>query len=376
MKKLQSRVRFKIKGLNQERAFNKLTKDVQVLKLVREDKHTCEIEVAPKDSKKTKKFFESNNFEILKIESFGAYKWGKWFLSCYGLIFALTLCCIGFLAQKNFIWQIRVLGNDKLEEREITEFIDENLDSRFIGQINTKQIEILLKDRFERISSVSVAIVGQCLVVNINESVLPDEVVKDFQPIICNEDCRITDIELIQGTLAVNEGDIVRKGDVLVYPYIIDSQGQKREVKAMAKIRADVWIIGTSEHFESYYRTYRTGKTFEQSRILLFGMEIYSHGGQVPFKQFEMESKQENLNKNNILPFKLHKEVYYELKTELIESKFEDLRDEIIENAHQNALQKLAEYEIIKEENYTVNIVGGVSEVTYVITVSREIVGG
>jgi len=375
VKKIESKVTYEIKGLNQERAFNKLTKEVTILTLERKDKHISVLEVAPKDAKKTRKFLRNNNFEILSEKSQGPYLWRKRFLSCYGIILGLALVIVGYLAQINVIWQIKVFGNDKLAASEITAFIEENMGSRFISQFNTKQMEIKLKDNFERISSVSVAIIGQSVVVNVHESLLPDEMTTIYQPIVSEYDCMITKIELIQGTLAIKEGQIIRKGQVLVEPYIIDSQGEKRDVKPMAKIEADVWVSGESEHRDSYYKRYRTGNKVEESDITLFGLVIYSHKAELKFSEYELEEKSENLNKNILLPFKINKKTYYETKTELIEREFSEVEQEKIKEAKEKALLYLEEYEIIKAENVTIKSSAGVHIVTVTITVSREIGG-
>ncbi len=375
MKKIESKVRYEIKGLNQERAFNKLTKEVTILTLERKDKHVSVLEVSPKDAKKTKKFLRNNNFEILSEKSQGPYLWRKRFLSCYGLIAGLVLTVACYIAQTNIIWQIRVYGNEKLPTNEITAFIQENMKSRFISNFNTKQMEIKLKDNFDRISSVSVAIIGQSVVVNVHESLLPDEMTTIYQPLVSEYDCMITSIELIQGTLSVKEGQVIRKGQELVKPYIIDSQGQKRDVKPMAKIEADVWISGQSEHKESYYKRYRTGKKVEQSNISLFGLVIYSNNAEMKFSEYELVEQSQNLNKNLLLPFKINKKIYYETKTELIEKSFSEVEKEKTLEAKEKALHSIEECEIIKAENVTIKGGAGVYLVTYTITVSREIGG-
>ncbi len=372
---MESKVRYEIKGLNQERAFNQLIKEVTILSLERKDKHISVIEVSPRDAKKTRKFLRNNNFEILSEKSQGAYSWWKVFLSSYGIIVALVLSVAFYIAQMNVIWQIKVFGNDKLATSEITSFIEENLDSRFISNFNTKQMEILLKDNFDRISSVSVAIIGQSVVVNIHESLLPDEMTTVYDPLVSEYDCLITSIELIQGTLAVKEGQVIRKGQILVQPFIIDSQGQRRDVKPMAKIEADVWISGQSEHRESYYKRYRTGVKVEESEISLFGLVIYSHKVSMQFSEYDLEEKTENLNKNILLPFKLNKKIYYETKTELIEKGFDEVKEEKISEAKQKALLSTEECEIIKAENVTIKSGAGVHIITYTLTVSREIGG-
>ena len=371
---MKSRVQIVVKGLNQERAFNNLAKKVQILKLDREDKHICRIEVRPKDLKTASDFLSKNNFEILKISSFGWHEKSRRFFSCYGIIAGLVLSFASFFAQKGVVWQIKVEGEHFLSEKEIVSFINDNLQSRWITNIDSQKLEIALKDNFERISSVSVAVIGQTLVVNLVEAVIPEEM-SDFNSIVSNYDCRITDIELIQGTLNVKVGDIVRAGEEVVLPFIIDAEGKQRPVKPMAKIKAEAWLEGKSEHNESYYKTYRTGKMVETSKIKLFGLDIYSNSKQLPFKQYEVEKSTENLTKNNILPLKIEKTRYFETKTELIESSFEEKKEEFIDLARQNALQKASTYEIIKSEHYTLKSVGGITTVTYIITIECEIGG-
>ena len=55
---------------------------------------------------------------------------------------------------------------------EISTFVNENLTSKFKSSIDTKALEIKLKSQYERISAVSVAIIGQTLVVNISEAMI------------------------------------------------------------------------------------------------------------------------------------------------------------------------------------------------------------
>lgn len=372
----KSRVQLKIKGLNQERAINKLSKSVSLLKVDRQDKQVCVLEVSPKDIKKARKLLQEDNFEIVQVKDYGVYSIAKKLRSYYGVLAGLVLCFCAYFVQLGFVWQVKVYGNERLSTSEITQFIDDNLVSRYISKIDTKNLEIGLREQFKRISSVSVAVVGQSIVVNINEAVLPEEMGGDFEPLVSNFDCRITEIKLVQGTLNFKVGDIVRAGETLVEPYIIDSEGQLRAVKPMASIKADVWIESSSEHFDSYYQTSHSGKSIEMSEVYLFGVKVYSNVKPVTFKQYELEEELCDLNKNNLLPFKLRKLRYYETKTELIEQNFEEVKEQIISATREKALQNLQECEIIKEEDCTITEAGGVHIVRYVLTVNREIVGG
>jgi len=108
-------------------------------------------------------------------------------------------------------------------------------------KIGIKDVENAIIDNFDELSFVSCIIEGQTLVLNIKEKLLLEEVFGQFRPIFAQNSGMITQIDLISGTAVVKTGDFVRKGDVLVEPFVIDTSGQKREVKANAKIYAKIY---------------------------------------------------------------------------------------------------------------------------------------
>src|SRR5699024_8221798 len=102
------------------------------------------------------------------------------------------------------------------------------------------------------------------------EAVLPEEMQGSFQPIVSDYDGMITHINLIQGTPNVKVGDIVQKGDVLVYPYVADGEGQVMPVLPRAEIKADVWLSENEVFYEYQIKQERTGRKIECGTITLF----------------------------------------------------------------------------------------------------------
>lgn len=372
MKKIKNLCRIRLKGLNQERTISNISKSCKLYNLNRIEKSISEVEVNSKDLKKVKAQLMSSGLEveILKVSGIGQFI--KRFLSFYGVIAAIVLSIGLYIFQYGYVWQIKVFGTEKLNDSEIVSFIEQNF-NKHKSQIETENVELLLKENFKRISAVSVAIVGQTLVVNIYETIYPIEMEGQFSPIYAEVDCKIISTDLIQGTLCVKVGDIVRRGEVLVQPFIIDSQGQKREVVPEAKIEAEVWLIGKAEHYDSYYKTERTGKKIECGKVKLFGLEIYNNCQENTFLQSECEENSVFLSKNQILPLIYEKTVYYETKTQLIEQSFEEVKIQKVEEAKQNALIYLQEKDIIKEEIANIKSLGGVTNLEYVVTVRRNI---
>lgn len=256
----KSRTVVKIKGLNQERVINTISKKMNVYNIKRQSHNVCKFEVDYDKKKELFSILNSFNLEILHVSAQGL-KWKlRRFFTSYGIILALLVCSICYTLQYGYILKIDVVGNESIDRREIVRFVDKVLPSRQKKNIDSHSLQQSLVENFEEISSVSVAIVGQTLVININEAVLPDELQTENSAIVSQFDGLITDIQLVQGTLAVDVGEIVKKGDVLVYPYIIDSQGEQREVYPKADIWADVWISGKETHYDYKITTQRTGE--------------------------------------------------------------------------------------------------------------------
>lgn len=371
MKKSRSIV--KVKGLNQERAFNSITKKMKIYNIKRDSHNTCSLEVDYEKEKELVSLLKEQNLEVIEVSSQGL-KWRiKRFLTSYGLIAGIVICSLFYALQYNFIWRIEVVGSDVLEEKQIISFVEDNLSSRIKGKINSKTVEQNLLENFEEISSASVAIVGQSLIININEAILPDEMQTANDAIVSNFNGMITDIKLVQGTLAVDVGVIVKKGDILVYPYIIDSQGEQREVFPKAEIWADIWLSASEVHYDYSILKQRTGRSYITSEVLLYGLLIYSNSKECEYEEFECEEESSYLNKNNLLPFVLKKKTYYEVETKEIIQEFSQVKEDIIKKAREKALIFLQENEIIKEEKVTIREGGGHHQVNYIVTVNRNI---
>lgn len=372
--KIESRTHIKVKGLNQERVLNNIIKKVEIYNYNKEEHNISTFEVHFKDRKIIKKLLQEQGLEVVSISHKGILSKLKNLLYCYGIIIGLVVISLFYTLQYSFIWKFEVWGvEEKSEQANIIDFTKKSLESRFKFSIDTDEIEIKLKDNFEQISSVSVAIVGQSMIININEAILPNEMQGEFEPIKSDYDGIITKINLIQGTLNVKEGDIVRQGDILVFPYIIDSQGQERKVEPKAEIYADVWYSTQSKHYDYRIETKRTGQIITNSEVLLFGLSIYQNTHEIQFDKYEKEEYTQDLISNNLLPFKLKKTIYYEIEIIEINEPFDQKKDEIIQKAREKTLIFLQENEIIINESYSLKEDMGCWTINYVITTNKNI---
>lgn len=364
---------FEIKGLNQERFFNALSKKFEIFDIQRFEKNRSQFKVKYFDGKTVRKEILDAGFAILSETRGGVFWQLTRFFSSYGLIAGIVLTIILFAAQSPFIAKVEVWGCDN--NIEICEFVKKNLPTKNKHRLDTDAIEHLINSQFEDVSFVSAAVVGQSLIINVKNAVVPPEMEGEFAPIISQYDGVVTAINLVQGTVKVQVGDIIQRGQVLVEGCVINSEGESFNIQPKAEIYMDVWLEGEATHFDEQIVTTRTGRKVETSVVTLFGKEFYSSAKPNIFASFETEISTQPLIKNNILPFKLTKTTYYETKTETISSTFEQKKEESIALARENCLQNLGECEIIKEENYRIIEGAGCTTVKYVITANLLITG-
>ncbi len=373
MRKIKNYCFFHIKGLNQERFFTELSKKYFVFDINRYEKNKSTFKVSLRDFKQVKNKILSFGFEILGQKKIGFFHNMFSIRKRYGILAGMLLFSFFYTLQYNLIWRVSVDGVSEILDKQICDFVDTNF-SKNKHNIDCKNIEIRLQEEFEDLSFASVSIYGQTLVINVKERENPVEKDGKFEPILSNHDCKILDIQLLQGTLNVDCGKVVQKGDVLVFPYVLDTEGTKRDVKPKAIFVIEQWIRGEEKHCESEIIKERTGKFCVKNEILLFGQSIYSNRENCTFESYEIEEESQAFSQNNIIPFVFNKTTYYEVKHIQKEEKYETVRENKIGSARQKALQKVEECDIIKEEKLQETNNGGVYNIVYTLTIQKEIV--
>lgn len=372
---MKSRCKFEVKVLRSEKFVNEISHSFLINNVELKDGNILSFEVRPKKEKEVKKYLEKKEIKILSINKSGAYYSFLNIFKSWGLLSGLLLGLIFFFVQTQFVKQVEIWGDGILNENEIVQFVEPLTINKFSKRINTKELEVKIYDSFEDLSFVSVAIIGQTVVVNVKQEVKPDEMATSFESIKAQEDGQITSIDLIQGTLCVGVGDIVRAGDDLVLPFVINSQGEKQSIQPKANIVADVWITSEVMHNSSYKENYRTGNKIIKNEVFLCGLKIYDNNKKNEYENCDIVIKDKHISKNNILPFILRETTYYELEERQVDQPFEDVKEKIIEECRQNNLQKMGDYEIIKKENTIIKEVGNITSVIFTTVVSRNIGG-
>lgn len=354
MFKSNSVMKIKLTGLNFERLLQFLKQNNCIIYDVdRPDYKTLEFTISVSDYKKIIKLNGFRNYNVKVEKSKGLYFFITNIKKKIGLIVGIITTIFLFSFFSMFTFNINVLGNENIKTNEIINVLKEN--NIKIGKINkfkNNEVELLLKQKLEDISLVSVIKQGTNIVINIKEKEKTNE--EEFFDIIAPTNLVITSIIVNQGYGLKKVGDIVKKGDVIVGAYTIQ-EGKKVPCKPIATIEAEAYYLGHVE-FETKEITYiKTGKKIVNSWYEIFNTQILKSTKTHNFKHYKTEVINTNLFNNLFLPIKIYKETVYELKEKVITHNFEKEKAKLIAESKTLAYSIFPQDLTVIEENIIIS---------------------
>lgn len=373
---LKSGYKYKYSAVNQERLFNNLCLKYHIFNVKKYSKTKGEFCITLSHAKK----FEKNKNENIQIEQktgFGIFYVLSQFLKRYGILTAVFVCTVFLAVNCNFVFQIKIDGLHNIKNEKVIHILKQNGLNGLVlkKQIDCAKLEKCILEQIDEVSLVSIIIKGNSLVVSIKEKVKNDEYenIDGFSSLKSQFEGVITEVKLIQGTSNIKVGDVVRIGDELVWPYIIDSSGERRAVEAKAEIYATVYIKNQQSFYEMELVTQKTGRMSKSTNISVFGLNIYQNIKECEFEQYETETNTSLISKNNILPIYKTTTIYYETQTVEQFNDYEQKKVEILTNLKQKTLEKIEECDIIENERQNIISVAGKHTVEYVLEVNKRI---
>lgn len=263
----------------------------------------------------------------------------------FAFIFMLT-------ALSNRIWQIEVVGNERLSTTEILTVMGElgvsaGMSGSTLGFNKIKRQAIM---KMPEAAWINMNKKGSRLVIEISELAEDLGMIDTSVPanIVSLRDAQIIDTQVLAGTLVTPKGSAVKKGGIIVSGIVIDTQGNVLYKHAQANIQAE--FIEKNEFYVPYFST---GKRLSDNKEIKDYLVFLNNT--IPL--FWAETAMSDYHYNEILeepklfglelPFKIKKGIYTEyeeveyIKTaEEVVKELEQKRDEYIENF-------FSEYEIV-----------------------------
>jgi len=240
-----------------------------------------------------------------------------------GLLFGICL-----YVMSSFIWFVRVSGLTSLQEETVLNIVRQAGLKPGVqkNRLDLKHVEHLLLLQIPEISWTGITIQGTRAVVEIAEKTM--EPVQDKTPahIIASKDGLMEEIIALVGETAVQRGETVRKGQVLIsgtiMPRIKDEagnmvqapNGQPQQIRAQGITKARIWYQAYGESSMIKQVRQRTGRTFTHVVLKAGQWEKIVKEGIVPFGDYEIEqtSKKPTSWRNKDVPVESNVITFYE----------------------------------------------------------------
>lgn len=361
-------LRVMVYSKNLEKFINLLWEKGIVLKnIIRESINSVSFEIKIDDyetlvqvSKKTKSKFKIMNRKgifFLKIK----LKKRK------SMVFGILLCIVIIYFLSHYIWGIQIVTEKNIVPYEVREELSSIgiKPGIFKGNIKVYDIEENLKKINPNIMWVRVRIEGSILKVTIREKESLPEIKKDntANNIVAKKDGVVKRIYTRSGTAVVKNGEVVKKGQVL----IIGEQGIE---KSSYKVPAEGEVIATTYYEEerkvplNYIKKVRTGRSITNYFIYVFGKKFYLKNSLNKFVKYDKIEKDDGFIK---------KEIYYEYKEETVKQNTNDLINKTSKAIFQSMSLKLSKEVAIVGKSVESNIEGNDCKVRVLITAEEDI---
>ena len=258
-------------------------------------------------------------------------------------VIALILVLVALISLSKFVWNIEIVGNNTIASNEIMDIIkQEGLE---IGKLKSKinPNDIVEKIRLKRadISWVGIKISGTNVRIEVVESDLAPKVIdkNEYCNIVATKDAMIEKIYAQNGTLQVKEGDVIKKGTVLVAGWLEGKYTGTRYVHATGKVTGKVWYSETAKVYYKQKIRKQTGNSEKKYSVNINNFAINFYKKLSKFEIYDTISTEKKLkiSSNFYLPFKFVVNTNYEN----IEEEKEYTKDEAKEQAINEAKHKL-----------------------------------
>lgn len=278
-----------------------------------------------------------------------------------------SIILISLVVMSRFVWNIEIEGLQTISEEEFMQELND-----YGLKIGTRKSlidsnSIINKMRLTRddISWMGIDIKGTNIIIKIKEKEKAPIVINksDYCNIVSNKTGLITKINVQDGTKAVEIGDMVKEGDVLVLGLLEGKfSGETRYVHAIADVEAKVWYSKKEKFYYNQDIRKETGQIENKYSIKFNNFKINFTKTLSKFQNYDTicKSKKILLFPNFYLPIEIVKKTNIEYKKisktfteeELIEIATEKLEIEIeaeIENKD-NIINK--QINVDKQEEY------------------------
>ncbi len=268
----------------------------------------------------------------------------------------LFLVCMSIFISSKFVWNIEITGETEIPQEEILEDLKQcGLDiGKYKGSINTKQIVNEIRLKRDDVSWIGIELKGTNAIVKVVDTREKPEIVdtNEYCNIVSDVEGVITKISVQNGMPLVKEGDMIKKGTVLVQGWMEGKYTGIRYVHASASIEAKVWYSQKARVYKTQQENVRTGNEETKYTIKLNNFTINLWKTLSKFQNYDtiIESKKIKLFSNFYLPIEIVKNINYETEQQTITYGSEELKEKTQKQLEEKIESELEEGDIINKQ--------------------------
>lgn len=292
MPKSKNQITVAIEGLNHSKHINALIrKGIFLLKVKREYKRLT-LTFDSQYFREVKTYLEENCLDYRIIKYTGTSTVRSFLKEKFGFIFGVVSIIILLSFAFNLVVSVDYPETTKVDILNVRQILESSgyCPPVFKSKIDCKQIKEKISE-LPYVALTSVYIDGGVLHIEINEELEPEHIEKEnYLPIVADRDCIIEQVIVESGTALVEKGQTVKKGDVLIAPYVVFNKDENitSPTQAIGKIYARVYLSETIEYNEYTVVSEYTGKE-EKQRILVFADKLLSRVSETAFAEYDEE---------------------------------------------------------------------------------------
>jgi len=357
---LLGNVKIIVEGYYIERFINKCGVDgINLCDVEREKECIMNAQIYTKDFKKIKKIAKITKCRVKIDKKNGLpflvhrYRRRKIFL-----ILPVILICF-FIVISKFIWNIEIVGNKKISKDEILKLVNDNgiKIGMLKSEINTEKVINEMRIKRDDISWIGISIDGTNAKIEIAEAREKPKLLdkNEYCNIIADKDGIIDKINVKSGTAQVSEGDVVKKGDILVSGIMTGKYTGDRKVHASADIKAKVSYSEKKRKKKTQNLKSQTGSAEKYYQISINNFKINFNKRLSKFENYDTikNSRKMKILNNFYLPIELTEITNIEMKSEQVVYNAEELKNNTISEIKENLNEKTEEKDIVDENIIT-----------------------
>ena len=315
-----------------------ISRKILIWNLKREKSSILKVNVGIRDFKKIREIAKKTKCRI-KIQNkkgipflLNKYKKRK----VFAVLLIVTLFMI--IVVSNFVWNIDVIGTDKIQKEELIKDLNEcGLEiGKKKSNINTKEIINNIRLKREDIAWIGINLKGTNAIVEVVEAKSKPNIINEDElcNIVATKEGIITKINSQNGTSLVKIGDLVKKGDILIGGWLEGKYTGTRYVHAKGEVEARVWYTKKQIIDLNYKKRTKTGNAETKYSVSVNNFQINFYKRLPKYENYDTicDSKKLKIFSNFYIPIELRKTTYEEVQEEYAIYDIDEAKNIAIDN--------------------------------------------